>query len=149
MLNINLEKYHSHLRLSTENSQRTVYDPVRKKYYLAQPEELVRQSWIQYLNLEKKIQFSSLGVEKQFTVLGRGRRFDLVLYRKGQPYTLFEFKSFNKKINDDTCFQAAQYNLELKVPYVVVSNGINHFAFEIEFDTSQIKTMGDLSFLDF
>ena len=149
MLKLNLEKYHSALQFRDEEGVRKIFDPVRRKHYLVQPEELVRQSWIQYLMMEKGITSSSLGVEKSFKVNNVQRRYDLVLYRKAEAYVLFEFKSFKKKINNDTAFQAAQYNLQLRVPYIIISNGIVHYAFALDFENKSFTALDDLSFLEF
>jgi len=149
MNNPHLEKYHGSLKFSEEGDQRMVFDPIRKKYYSVQPEELVRQSWIIYLTEARGISTASIGVEKQFKHNGLNRRFDLVIYRKGVPYALFEFKSFNKPVKSDAAYQVAYYNLGLNVPYIIISNGITHHAFEIDFDAKACQALSDLSFLDF
>ena len=48
-----------------------VYDIVRKKYVILQPEELVRQLVIHYLIAEKKAPLSKMRVEKGLTEIGR------------------------------------------------------------------------------
>jgi len=147
LIPLDLSQYHQFLNIKREKTKQVFFDPVRRDYFIVQPEELVRQSWIHYLNQEHKIQFKSLAVEKQITVGTLKKRFDLVYYLKGQALVLFEFKSFNVNINSDTCFQIASYNTDLKVPYLVISNGINHFAYKIEFENSRVSVLNDLSFL--
>lgn len=148
MLDLDLSVYHQHLELTEIEAKKYVFDPVRKKKYQALPEELVRQTWIKYLNLEYNISTSSLGVEKQFEVLHKVRRYDLVYYTKGVPFVLFEFKSFKQRINQKTCFQIASYNLQLAVPYLVLSNGLQSYAFEVNHLTEEIKEIHSLSFLN-
>ncbi len=147
MINIDLEQYQGSLNISEKEGKRMVFDPIRKKHLALLPEELVRQSWIQFLVNKYKISPSSIGIEKQFMVGNRPRRFDLVLFQKAIPHVLFEFKSYKASINNDTCFQAAQYNLELKVPFMVVSNGVVHHAFEIDYENQSFQELMDLSFL--
>lgn len=148
MLKLDLQPYHQYLKFLDKDDGRYILDPVRKEYYKVQPEELVRQSWIQFLIRNFDIEKSSLGVEKQFRLIRQNRRFDLVLYRKAKAFVLFEFKSFTKAIRDEAVYQAAQYNIELQVPYIVISNGIEHHAFHIDFEKRQHKSLGDLYFLE-
>ncbi len=148
MLKLSLENYHDQLQISEDGGDRYVFDPVRKRHFKIQPEELVRQSWIQMLIAEFNIQTGSLGVEKQFTLLGQKRRFDLVYFKKAIPYVLFEFKRFSVSLSEDTAYQAANYNLELNVPYIVISNGISHFAFKIDKESNECLPLSDLSFLE-
>src|SRR5210317_421185 len=144
MIELDLQKYHKDLNIKEDENGRSLFDPVRKKYVRIQPEELVRQSWIQYLTQECGISIASLGVEKQFSLNNLSRRFDLVFYQKAVAFTLFEFKSFNKSIDNDTAFQAAQYNIELKVPYILISNGVVHYAFSIDFEKNEYRILHDL-----
>lgn len=91
---------------------------------------------------------ASLGVEKSFNLDKSIRRFDLVLYRKGEPYILFEFKSFNKKITDAIGYQAAGYNMKLKVPFVILSNGLHHFAYFVNHESKDVKSLDNLGFIE-
>ena len=148
MIQLDLQKYHPHLKITQDENGRFIYDPVRKKYVKIQPEELVRQSWIQYLIQEHDIALASMAVEKQFILNNLSRRFDLVSFKKGEAHTLFEFKSFNKTIDNNTAYQAAQYNIELKVPYIVISNGVQHYAFNIDFASQKCEQIESLDFLN-
>jgi len=147
MIAIDLSEFHQHLKLKTEDGRQLLFDPVRKNYFVVQPEELVRQSWVHLINKKFEVPFSNLSVERQIKVSGLNKRFDLVLYQKGQAHVLFEFKSFNYKINQNTCMQVANYNFELMVPYIVISNGIEHFAYLVNFHEKSIKALDNLSFL--
>ena len=98
------------------------------------PEEWVRQNFIQFLKQEKKYPESLMAVEKQILVNGKQRRFDLLIYqRKGQPHLIAEFKAPNVKITQETFDQVVRYNMVLRVDRVVVSNGVQHFACEINY----------------
>ena len=75
-----------------------------------------------------------MAVEKQIMVNGKQRRFDLLIYlRNGQPYLIAEFKAPNVKITQDTFDQVVRYNMTLRVERVIVSNGLQHFACEIDY----------------
>lgn len=147
MIDLNLEKYHEQLIFKEEEGHRYIFDPVRKKYVKVQPEELVRQSWITCLMIDYRISASVLAVEKALKVNTLSRRFDLVLYKRAHAHVLFEFKSFDQSLTSSAAFQAAQYNLVLQVPYVIISNGISHYAFHIDHHAKSTEATKNLSFL--
>lgn len=140
MLDLDLSVYHSDLKIKTEGERRMIYDPIRKSYFVIAPEEIVRQCWLLHL-YKCGISYTSLSVEKMIKVGEMNKRFDLVLYVKGVPKVLFEFKSYDIPINESTCRQAASYNLKLKVPYIVLSNGIDHYAFNIDFEKNDVTQL--------
>jgi len=135
-----LESYFDSLRISERNNKRYIYDPVRQRDIVLQPEELVRQVWIAFLIQEKGISPKSLAIEKQLKIDGLNRRFDLIYYNKGRPHILFEFKSFKIDISDSVALQAAFYNKRLEAPYLILSNGSTHLGFKVDHSTdSQYK----------
>ena len=112
-----------------------VYDIVRKKYVILQPEELVRQLVIHYLIAEKKAPLSKMRVEKGLTVNELMKRCDILIYDKNiQPYFLVECKSANVRIDQTTFDQIARYNLPLQVPYLLVTNGLSTYCCHINED---------------
>ena len=122
------------LTLRKEEGKVWIFDVIRKKYLVLTPEEWVRQNFIQYLKSEKKYPESLMAVEKQIFVNGNQRRFDLLVYlRNGQPHLIAEFKAPNIKITQETFDQVVRYNMSLRVERVVVSNGLQHFACEIDY----------------
>ena len=147
MIKLNLEDYHEYLRIRKDADRRLIFDPVRKKYVTVQPEELVRQSWIALLHQEYNIPYSVLAVEKTIILNGMSRRYDLVYFNKAKPFVLFEFKSFNTALKHEAAFQAAQYNLKLEVPYIIVSNGLEHHAYKIDHNTRSTAVCYELHFL--
>jgi signal transduction histidine kinase len=65
MLEIDFLKYKSFLKIKREKDGTTfIYDPIRRKYLVLQPEELVRQLVLHYLNIEKKYSFKQMRTEK-------------------------------------------------------------------------------------
>ncbi len=132
MQRLNLPEYD--FRTKTENGKQLIFDSIRKKFVVLTPEEWVRQNFIQYLKNEKKYPVNLMAVEKQIMVNGKQRRFDLLIYlRNGQPYLIAEFKAPNVKITQDTFDQVVRYNMTLRVERVIVSNGLQHFACEIDY----------------
>ena len=57
---------------------------------------------------------------------------------------IVEFKSPDVKIDNDVFFQIAMYNKKLQVPFLVLSNGIDHFCARIDYDTSKINFLDEI-----
>ena len=132
MQNLNLPEYT--FRTKTVNGKQMIFDIIRKKFVVLTPEEWVRQNFIQYLIKVKKYPESLMAVEKQIKINSKQRRFDLLIYlRNGQPHLIAEFKAPNVKITQDAFDQVVRYNMALRVERVIVSNGLNHFACEINY----------------
>ena len=112
-----------------------VFDVVRKKYFKLTPEEWVRQNFIHYLNIEKNYPIGLMGVEKMIKYNNLQTRADIILYNKeGNPTMIVECKAPNIKIIQDSFNQIAKYNFKLKVKYLVVTNGMQHFCCEMDYE---------------
>lgn len=132
MQKLNLPEYV--FRTKMVEGKQLIFDPIRKKFVVLTPEEWVRQNFIQYLKNDKKYPEALMAVEKQIRVNQKQRRFDLLIYlRNGQPHLIAEFKAPNVKITQDAFDQVVRYNMSLRVERVVVSNGVQHFACEIDY----------------
>lgn len=143
MQKLNLPEYDFKIKVEGENL--LIFDAIRKKYVVLTPEEWVRQNFIQYLTAEKKFPASLMAVEKKLTVNGQPRRFDLLVYRRnGQPFFMAEFKAPNVKITQDAFDQAVRYNMALQVDFIVVSNGMQHFACQIDYTKNSFSYLPEI-----
>ena len=143
MQNLNLPDYN--FIIKTENYKQFIFDKIRKKYVVLTPEEWVRQNFIKYLKNEKKYPTSLMAVEKQVRINQKLRRFDLLFYlRNGQPYLIAEFKAPGIKITQETFDQVVRYNMVLKVKMVIVSNGLQHFACEIDYNKNSFRYLSEI-----
>ena len=116
-----------------------VFDVVRKKYFKLTAEEWVRQHFIHYLNKDKNYPFGLMGVEQMIKYNNLKTRADIVLYNvDGIPNMIVECKAPNMNITQDTFDQIARYNFKLKVKYLVVTNGLQHFCCEMDYKKNQI-----------
>lgn len=131
---IDILELQSSLKISRDtNRLTTVWDPLRKKYILTNPEEIVRQLWITYLLEVLKINPKLIAVERAFSVMGMKRRFDMVIFGKStHPILLAEFKGPEIPIRQTAFDQIARYNMQLQVPYSLLSNGSMHYCFKID-----------------
>ena len=131
---IDLLSLQSTLKYSRDRKgQSLVLDPVRRKFVRATPEEIVRQLWIAHFVNLTKVNIKLISVERVFNIDGMLRRFDLVIFDKStHPVLLAEFKAPGIKIQQSVFDQIARYNMQLHVPYSLVSNGSQHYCFQID-----------------
>jgi hypothetical protein len=143
MQQLNLPFYDFKFR--NKNNRNYIFDAVRKRYVLLTPEEWVRQNFMLYLIREKNYPESLLAVERQLSLNDKLFRFDLVAYnRSGNPLLIAEFKAPDVKISQKAFDQVVRYNMALKVERVVVSNGIQHFACEVDYKNKSYKFLDEV-----
>lgn len=97
------------------------------------PEEWVRQHFISFLIKQKKYPGSLISIEKGMKVNTRSKRTDIVIYSpQGFPWMIVECKSPVMSITREALYQAVRYNLALKVPYLTLTNGLEHYTYKTE-----------------
>ena len=133
-LNINLLAYFDQLSIEYKAGQKYCYDPIRKKMLVLSPEEVVRQLMVLYLQKEKGYPANKIKLEKGLKVNQMAKRCDILVYDTAfRPFLLIECKSAKVPINDQVFKQIAQYNMTLKVPYLLVTNGALHFCSAMDY----------------
>ena len=96
--------------------------PFRRKWVRLTPEEEVRQRFLLVLVTQYGYPASRVAVE---AMLSSGQRADAVVYSKQlQPVMLIEFKAPSVPLTGRTLDQAAVYNRMLRVPLLVLHNGV-------------------------
>jgi len=122
-----------------------VFDPVRKRFIILTPEEEVRQQILAYMVEHKNYPINYIAIEKKLVIAGKDRRFDIVIYNdQHQPSLLVECKRPEVALSQTTMEQAALYNLAIKAPYLVISNGRQHFVVSINFTDHSFNWLKDL-----
>ncbi len=140
---LNLPK--ANLRLKRRNGEVFVWCILRKRELLCTPEEWVRQHFIHKLILEDKIPEGLIASEYSLNYNGRSKRADVVVFnRQQEPVLIVECKATHIPISEATLFQIAQYNFELKVPFLVMTNGNQHVFCEINQKTGAIEYLENL-----
>lgn len=143
MQKLNLPEYNFNIKLN--NNKPEIFDSIRKKFVALTPEEWVRQNFIMYLINEKKFPDSLISIEKKLTFNNMPRRTDIVIYKKdGSPKLIVECKSTDIKINQKVFDQIARYNMTLKVNYLVVTNGLNHYCCYIDIENKTYKFLEEI-----
>jgi len=129
---------------STENKV-SIFDVIRKKFIILQPEEWVRQHCIHYLIKVKKFPLSLINVEKELIINGLKKRYDIVVYNSdGSIHLIVECKSYKVEINQNTFDQIARYNLTLDANYLMVTNGINHYYCQMNMEEERYAFLRDI-----
>jgi hypothetical protein len=132
MQKLNLPEYS--FRIKTIEGKVFLFDALRKKYVRLTPEEWVRQNFVQFLIVEKKYSVSLIAVEAGVKVNNNPQRADLVVFdRSGSPILVAEFKAPEIKISQQAFDQIVRYNMQLRVKYLIVSNGMDHFCCQINY----------------
>jgi hypothetical protein len=122
-----------HLKIREKGSQHEIWDPIRKRYVVLTPEELVRQLFIQYLLSEGKTKMTRLSVERQILVFGQRRRYDLMIHDNlGAPLVLIEVKAPDVPLTQKTLDQITRYNMAIDVSWLIVSNGIQTYCYQLD-----------------
>ena len=110
-----------------------IFDVIRKRFVALTPEEWVRQHVVHFLMKERQVPSGRMNVEVALETLGLLRRADIVVFNNlGQPAVIVECKAPTVKITQETFDQIARYNMALKAPYLVVTNGLTHFCCYID-----------------
>ena len=132
-------------RIKNNENKTAIFDIIRKKFIILTPEEWVRQHVIHFLIEEKKHPKSLINVEKELTVNGTKKRYDIVTYRPdGSIYLMVECKAPKVKITQHVFDQIARYNLALNASLLMVTNGLNHYYCTIDYDTESYHFLKEL-----
>jgi type I site-specific restriction endonuclease len=130
------------LKTRTLNGKTEVFDHVRRSYVTLTPEEWVRQHFIHYLIADRLVTEGLIAVEKQIKVNRLSKRCDIVVhFPNGKPVMVVECKAPHIRITKDTFNQAIRYNLALNIRYIVLTNGMNHFCFELDYEKQSYVQM--------
>jgi predicted type IV restriction endonuclease len=125
-------------RFKNSENKVSIFDDIRKKFIILTPEEWVRQHTVQYLLQDKNYPKSYLNVEKLIRINDIQKRYDIVVFKpNGELFLLIECKAPEVKISQDTFDQIARYNLKLNAQYLMVTNGVNHYFCQMDFEKEQ------------
>jgi len=121
-----------------------IFDSLRKKWVALTPEEWVRQNFIAYLINQKKYPKSLVKIEATIKAFNKSRRCDAIVYSNEiKPLAILEFKRSDLKIDNATFKQVAIYNSAVDAPFLIISNGLDHYCCVINLPQT------DFTFLDY
>ena len=132
-------------RFKNSENKVSIFDEIRKKFILLTPEEWVRQHVIQFLLQNKKYPKSLINVEKLIKINDLNKRYDGVVFQpNGEIFLLIECKAPEVAISQHTFDQIARYNLVLKAKYLMVTNGMNHYFCQMDFENEKYVFLKEL-----
>lgn len=133
------------LEVALHRNKPHLFDPARKKWVVATPEEWVRQHVIRYLAENLGYPLSHMAVECSLKLNRLAKRADIVVYdHQFKPVILVECKAPTVKMDVKVLEQVARYNLVFRVPFLFVTNGITHYAASIDFETGTTEPIGSI-----
>ena len=140
---LNLPK--TDLKLQRKGNRITVFDILRKKYVVLTPEEWVRQHFIHFLINQKGYNASCIANEVALNLNNTQKRCDSVVYGKqAEPLMIIEYKAPNIDITQQVFEQISRYNIRLRVKWLIVSNGLQHYCCQIDYESGTYQFVEDI-----
>ena len=133
MVTLNLPSYAS--KVKQEGDRRFIFDSLRRKYVALTPEEWVRQHFVHYLIDHLGYPTALLANEVELQIGAKKLRCDSLLYTQElTPRMIIEYKAPNVALTKRVFDQISDYNLLLKVDYLIVSNGLRHICCKMDYE---------------
>lgn len=133
MLKLNLPE--AQLKLENRGGRLFVWDFLRQRWVTLTPEEWVRQHFTHWMVEQLGYPAARLGNEIALEQNGMRRRCDSIFYDgEGKPAIIIEYKAPHIALTGKVLDQACRYNMELHVPMLIISNGVQHIAVRIKKD---------------
>ena len=122
-----------------------LFDRIRKKHVTMTPEENVRQSIINYLTAEKGYPHMLISVETSLKYANMKKRTDLLINDSaGRPLMLVECKAPDVVLTNKVFEQIAIYNLAIKAPYMLVTNGIKNYCMSVATESTPPRFLSEI-----
>jgi len=143
MFPLNLPSINANIKKQGEKT--LIFDSLRKRYVALTPEEWVRQHFTAFLISQKDYPTSLIANEICINLNGMSRRCDSVVYNRSlEPLVIVEYKAPTVSITQKTFAQANAYNQVLRVPYIIISNGINHYCCHIDYEKQEVNFLKEI-----
>jgi len=143
MISLNLPSFD--IKIRREGNRAVVLDPLRRRWVALTPEEWVRQHFVNLLVSEKHYPATLVANEVQLSVGEKVMRADTVVYdRTLRPRMIVESKAPTVEITQKVLDQISVYNLLLRVDYLAVSNGRQHYVCRMDYDNEKYSFLEDL-----
>ncbi len=131
-------------RFKNSENKLSIFDVIRKKFVLLTPEEWVRQHVIHELLYIKNYPESLISVERVVKINSMNKRYDVLVFRpNGQIEILIECKAPSIKIDQQTFDQIARYNFELRSTFLYITNGLNHYFCQMDYQNKSYVFLKD------
>ena len=117
MVELNLPEYDYKVK-KREDGSWAIWDRLRERWVSLTPEEWVRQHFVEWLITDKQFPVALMG---------------------NQPLVIVEYKAPSIKITQKTFDQIVRYNMVLHARYLIVSNGMNHYCCQIDYENNKYQ----------
>ena len=132
-------------RFKKQDDRLYIFDAFRNKFVILTPEEWVRQNVLEYLVQIKNYPRLWIAVEKEIDINGLKRRYDALVFNKNEDVLLLiELKAPKVKVDEKVFNQILAYNYIIKAPFLLVSNGINHYSAKVNFKQKNYKFLTEI-----
>ena len=132
-------------RITQRNGKNVIFDVIRRRYVALTPEEWVRQHFTHFLLKEKGYPQGLLANEVQINLNGTRKRCDTVLYNRDLTARMIvEYKAPTVEITQAVFDQITRYNMVLKVDYLIVSNGMQHYCCRMDYENQSYTFLQDI-----
>jgi hypothetical protein len=132
-------------KIKDDGGRLLLFDELRKKDIILTPEEWVRQHMVQFLINTKKYPRSLIKLEGGLKLHGMAKRSDIVVFNNsGEKMLMVECKAPVVAITQKAFEQVARYNMVHKVPYLAVSNGLQHYYCRIYIEEERYEFINEL-----
>lgn len=122
-----------------------VWDTIRSKDLVLTPEEWVRQHVVNFLVNHRSYPKGRIALENGVVSHGIPGRSDVVFFDAHlRPFLLVECKAPTIKLSQRDVEQLGRYNLKYQAPYIMVTNGMQHHIFALDFQTKRIQPISDV-----
>lgn len=133
------------LRLSQREGQTYVFDTLRRRHIRLTPEEWVRQHFVHFLINHKGYPQEMLANEVSLSLNSTTKRCDTVLYdTEAHPRMIIEYKAPHIALSQRVFDQISRYNIVLRVPYLIVSNGLEHYCCQVDYEAQTYQFLRDI-----
>ncbi len=121
------------IQVREANGRCEVFDVVRRRWVALTPEEWVRQQTVVLLHNGYGYPLELMQIEAAITLNGLTKRCDIVVYdRSVKPFMIVECKKESVALSQKVVDQACRYNLVLKVPYLMLTNGRQTLCLQVD-----------------
>ena len=100
-----------------------IWDRLRKKWVSLQPEEWVRQNFLNWMIKEQQIPSAYISVEKSLNDASKKRYDILVFDQNHEPWMVVECKAQDVKLDEKVLMQILSYHQSLQVQFLAITNG--------------------------
>ncbi|MDR2915672.1 MAG: type I restriction enzyme HsdR N-terminal domain-containing protein, partial [Tannerella sp.] len=108
-------------------------------------EEWVRQHFVHFLITVRSYPPERIANEVCIHVNTTSKRCDTVVYDNYlNPLVIIEYKAPGVNITGEVFDQISRYNSALKVPYLIVSNGLLHYCCNLDYRTMQYRFVPEI-----